>query len=194
MFRIGELASLCIKREIAVLAIQEHRIFTDTPDVSTIDVGHGWEVRLSSASKSGQGGVGFLLSPSATHAFTDITIVSSRILKADFKSRNGLTSTIFSIYGPTATHLPEDVSNFFSCLGDAISNTPLGNMLFVLGDFNATYNGNFSPVSSSNNNAPFLTELLSSEQLTHINSRFQKNIKKLVTFHGPNNRKVALHN
>jgi hypothetical protein len=35
---------------------------------------------------------------------------------------------------------------------------------------------------------------LSSEQLTHINSRFQKNIKKLVTFHGPNNRKVALHN
>jgi len=197
-WKLYELVNYCMKNRIKILAIQEHRIYFDAINGELFrkqNLGGGWWFIYSTASSAGVGGVGFILSSEVYSNLRGVYSVSDRIMliklgNSDFKS------CIYSIYSPTSTANVDDVKNFFTVLSDSVQAIPLSEMTIIMGDFNSTLLSNektrYSPNRKSNRNGPILDEFLEDMDFIAINSIFKKCPKKLISFYGPNNRKVTL--
>ena len=69
VWRRHELAAYTVENNVNILAIQEHRIhFEDGDPVRRFELGKGWMLLAASASATGVGGVGFIVSPRVRQA------------------------------------------------------------------------------------------------------------------------------
>ena len=139
VWRRHELAAYTVESNVDILAIQEHRIhFEDRDPVRRFELGKGWLLLAASASPTGVGGVGFIVSPRVRHAIDSYNMISPRILRLQLSSGGQLKTVMFSIYSPTSSSDLREADAFYHCLSDAIVATPRRHMLLVCGDFNAT--------------------------------------------------------
>ena len=195
-WRRMELVSYCIQKEIEILAIQEHRIHFNSADpIRRERFGNGWFFVYTSADDKGGGGVGFLISARVYKFINSVKSVSPRILQINIKDYNKIASCFYSIYSPTSCAEVGLVEEFYSALSDSVSGLAAAVILFILGDFNAMLpvSGDvlFSPNIHDNRNTNMLVDFLLSHDLVPVNTLFQKR-RSLVSFYGPNNRRVLL--
>ena len=102
-WRIRELVRLALDLKISILGLQEHRR-SSSPDLT---LPHGWQFHLAPASDLGSGGIGFLLSPSASHALLDVNFLSDRIGVASFSLRDRRLHVICA-HAPTSPRTVQD--------------------------------------------------------------------------------------
>jgi hypothetical protein len=201
--RLQELVNMCIKRRLLLLAVQEHRLHKPKGEIGpvyTLPLSGGWNFHYTACTDKGQGGVGLLLSPLAEKASDWIRPVTDRILSAQFSSQEGgsrLKTNVLCVYAPTSAPASAVASaEHLDVLSSAIGDVPLGHMLIVLGDMNATLQQGegvlFTPPQPPNANASLLSDVLSEHDLIAVNTRFQKRHHRLVTFTGPQDRNVCL--
>ena len=81
-------------------------------------------------------GVAIILGKVAQKSIIGYEPVSDRIITARFKTQIGYM-TICQVYAPTADSSDEELDNFYSQLQLSVDGTPTGDMLIVMGDFNA---------------------------------------------------------
>ena len=125
VWRRHELAAYTVESNVDILAIQEHRIhFEDKDPVRRFELGKGWLLLAASASPTGVGGVGFIISPRVRHAIDSYNIISPRILRLQLSSGGQLKTIMFSIYSPTSSSDLREADSFYHCLSDAIVATP----------------------------------------------------------------------
>jgi exonuclease III len=196
--RVNELVYFCFQHQISILAIQEHSIYFDSTEepVRTMFLG-GWRFIYSSASAKGCGGVGFIISAFAYHKLDGFKLINNRILRLQFSYSKKLKSFFYSVYSPTAEADEDIVASFYNDLSDDLHEIGRGQFPFLLGDFNAILtvasgHAKFSPSLNSNKNSVLFEDFLKEHSLVAANTQFQKKPYQLVTFCGPNNRRVCL--
>jgi hypothetical protein len=197
--RLFELVAYCLKSNIDSLSIQEHRLARpsdDDSEILTTDCGNGWVFRWTPA-MSGIGGVGYIFSPRAIRALSNLVCINERILSVTFKN-NSISTTIINIYSPTSCSEIHIIDKFYSELTEYSLTIKPNHNLLVTGDFNATLetdhiNIRFTPKGQiANRNYHYMLDYMQLLDLIASNTTFRKPNHKLVTFKGPNKRLVAL--
>lgn len=193
-WRIQELLQLAVDLDIAILGIQEHRRSTSTD----VHLSHSWQLKLAPASPSGTGGIGFLLSPSASRALLDLYFPSDRIGVASFALKDRRLHVV-CVYAPTAPRTvqdPQGTEAFYDVLGNILDSFPARDLHFLLGDFNAPLSPDGRLVKNRcgtpNANSDYLYPFISARDLVTVNGCLRQRFCKLATFFGPNNRITRL--
>jgi exonuclease III len=197
--RQGELCKLAEERQLSVVAIQEHRIVTgNDEDATTIDMDAGWTFELVSATKQGQGGIGFLLSPKAHKMNPVVRVISPRIalLTISLQRRKLHIVCAYSPTAPSTAQNPDDTNDFMALLLQTVQQLPVRDITLLAGDLNATLPERtarvFFTLGKENTNTPLLVNLLEQTDMFPLNAGFQKPLRKLVTFNGPRSRLARL--
>ena len=139
-------------------------------------------------------GVGLMMRNSiASQLETLPTGHSDRIMSLRLPVENNHHLKISSIYAPTLLADPVDKASFYSDLGRLVNNTPEGDKILVLGDFNARVGRDSEAwtgvlgrhgVGNCNDNGRILLEFCTEHQLTITNTIFQqKNSLKTTWMH-----------
>ena len=137
--KFHELCSSCLKYQINIIAIQEHRHRTELPiDRRWSDDGNYLFI-FSSADKNGVGGVGFLVCKRYANYAESIQSISNRIMLINFESNPALS--IICTHAPTNNnHNIKNgtimIDNYYNEI-DTIKLIPKHNFLVIAGDFNA---------------------------------------------------------
>ena len=197
-WRRYELVNYCIVHRIMVLSLQEHRIFFKPSGGDPFrreQLGGGWWFIYASATPAGVGGVGFSISPKAFKELCGLQFFSSRIISVKL-GNSAFKSCIYSVYSPTSAAEPDVVTQFYSDLTSFLDTIPPAWLTIVMGDFNATVlpseTAPFSINSSENRNGHLFEKFLSQANLKPVNTLFRKHRSRLISFYGPNKRKVTL--
>ena len=138
--RLGKLHQLihgCSDNNIDLVAVQEHRWQTHEQTSTYIETWNNskWRFEYSSATSTGQGGVGLLMNPrfSALHSSTEK--ISDRILIIHFNTNPAIT--IIVAYAPTEDKCDADKELFYDDLQKCTLDVPPHNVLMLAGDLNA---------------------------------------------------------
>jgi hypothetical protein len=138
--KLGKLHQLihgCNDNNIDLVAVQEHRWQTHGQTGTYIETWNNskWRFEYSSATLTGQGGVGLLMNPrfSALHSSTEK--ISDRILIVHFKTNPAIT--IIVAYAPTEDKCDADKNAFYDDLQKCTLDVPPHNVLILVGDLNA---------------------------------------------------------
>ena len=135
------------------------------------------------------------ISPKAFKELCGLQFFSSRIIFVKL-GNSTFKSCIYSVYSPTSAAEPDVVTQFYSDLTSSLDTIPPAWLTIVMGDFNATIlpseTAPFSVNSSENKNGHLFEEFLSQANLKPVNTLFRKHRSKLISFYGPNKRKVTL--
>jgi hypothetical protein len=222
--RIYELIEEAISDHIGFLGLVEHgNIFTDEPNGRIVNLAKGWVWILGPAERgpSGRaniGGVGALISPRTFEAYVSHTLLSPRILAVVFKRSAGGSAKrqhrihILVVYSYTATEGNAEPSrDHYGLLSNYMAKVPLGDIVILVGDFNATVATDpplsksqkaqgirrrvlFSPKTENmNDNSEIFREFLDQHDLYPINTRFRQSRDDFYyTFSGPNRRRARL--
>ena len=205
--QLYELASGCKRLKIDVVALQEHRRQTTGAEVDELEIEDGLLI-FSTATRSGQGGVGLFLSKHVKQRLLWHERVSDRILAVHLNANPVVT--IISAYSPTnyPGNDAEEIKvreDFYSCLETFIANLPPHNMVILAADFNARL-GFDSHVSSpgtvgphcfhldTNENGSLLTSMCESTRLSAGLSRFCHREGRLWTWRHSTGAKAQLDN
>ena len=196
-WRVQELIRLASDLKLSVLGLQEHRRSDgngNRPPPSS-----GWELKLSPASPLGTGGIGFLLSPTASKALLNVTFPSDRVGLASFALKGRRRLHVICAYAPTAPRTIQDPSGtetFYDSLGTLLDSIPGRDQTFVVGDFNAPLPADGFFVKNScglpNPNSSHLSCFIQARNLLAVNGFLRQRVSKLPTFYGPNNRITRL--
>ena len=120
-----------------MVAVQEHRCQTHEQTSTYIETWNNskWRFEYSSATSTGQGGVGLLMNPrfSALHSSTEK--ISDRILIVHFNTNPAIT--IIVAYAPTEDKCDADKELFYDDLQKCTLDVPPHNVLMLAGDLNA---------------------------------------------------------
>ena len=129
------------KYQVGLAAISEHR--WKGKGEHSFD---GWTFLFSgkgeddTSYRKGSGGAGLLLSPDWVKAWKNagshVEYCSDRVMKARFK-KHGRHITAISVYAPTHYTAQEQKDKFWDDLKGVIESTENGDILIILGDFNA---------------------------------------------------------
>ena len=193
-WRVQELVRLASDLSLSVLGLQEHR----RSNVDCSPPGLGWELKLSPASPLGTGGIGFLLSPTASKALLNLSFPSDRVGIASFALKNRRLHVVCA-YAPTAprtTQDPQGTEAFYDTLGSLLDSIPARDLTFVVGDFNAPLPPDGHLVKNScgslNSNSSLFSCFILARCLVAVNAFLRQRLRKLPTFYGPNNRVTRL--
>jgi len=96
----------------------------------------GFKILCSGNDTVHRKGVAFILSKLAQKALLGYNPISPRLISSRFKTQNG-AMTILQVYAPNTADSEEDVDQFYDLLQSTINKTHKGDILFVMGDFNA---------------------------------------------------------
>ena len=181
----NELAYLAEKYEIDVMCIQEHRIYHDDVNIKYHDIGKGWVLVTSSATKAENnatiGGVGLLLSPKAFKSVCAIENIDSRIIIATFNG-NPLV-TIISCYSPTNSADEDLAIEFYSNLSSLVRDIPKHNVKIIGGDMNAKIGKSDCKGShfheQTNRNGKMLIDFMNECDLIDLSTKYCKRKGKL---------------
>ena len=83
-----------------------------------------------------QEGVALVMKREAAKALLGYRAVSSRIIKARFRTGFGRASVV-QVYAPTSDSTEEDIEEFYTELQEVVQNIPDRDLTIVMGDFNA---------------------------------------------------------
>ena len=183
-----------------VLSIQEHRIFFEPSNGDPFrreQLGGGWWFICSSASPAGVGGVGFIFSPKAFKDVWGVQFISSCIISVKLGNVSAFKSCIYSVYSPTLASDLDTITQFYDKLTISLDPIPLSWLTIIMGDFNAPLLSSPSvPYSTNvkmNRNTPLFEEFLSRTDFKPVNNiLFRKHRSQLLSFYGPNKRRVTL--
>ena len=182
-----------------VLSIQEHRIFFEPSNGDPFrreQLGGGWWFIYSSASPAGVGGVGFIFSPKAFKDVWGVQFISSCIISVKLGNVSAFKSCIYSVYSPTLASDLDTITQFYDKLTISLDPIPLSWLTIIMGDFNAPLLSSPSvPYSTNvkkNRNTPLFEEFLSRTDFKPVNTLFRKHRSQLLSFYGPNKRRVTL--
>jgi exonuclease III len=181
-----DLVGLCAQVRVDVLAIQEHRISTDSADITTeVQCGGFFLHLLSAVPPLSTGGIGILLSPRFQKAMTNVRKISERILHATFAfKRDQRKVHVIACYSPTAAHPDQSVA-FYQQLQAFIWLLPRRDMVMVLGDLNASLPTTWRApwaCGTPNANADLLLDLLNATNMVSGNSWCKKKRSHRETF------------
>ena len=195
--QISELIASAIEYKIDVICLQEHRFFHDD-SLKYHDVPSGWALVTAScwknSSNSSIGGVGLLLSPTAKASLISIEKISPRIIIATFSGNP--KSTLISCYSPTNVSEESEVSEFYDELSSLVRAVPKHSFMVIGGDFNAQL-GTSAEIqhtyhTQNNRNGDYFEQFLIQNNLSCLNTRFQKKDGKKWSFSYPNGAKALL--
>ena len=79
-----------------------HPLWNGDP-VRRFELGKRWMLLAASASATGVGGVGFIVSPRVRHAIDSYNMISPRILRLQLSSGCQLKTIMFFVYSPTSS-------------------------------------------------------------------------------------------
>ncbi|MEE8288342.1 MAG: reverse transcriptase domain-containing protein [Nitrosomonadaceae bacterium] len=190
-----ELTSNCVKQNIDVIGIQEHRIVHEEEiryeniQGRTLITSSAWRNSAGAAT----GGVGILLNTKAAGALSSVIRHDERILVATFQGNPA--TTIIITYCPTNTTDDDTTEHHYEKLRGAIETTPAHNMLLVTGDFNAHVgreDATFSYHETTNRNGKTLVDFTTEMNLEITNVRFRKKEGKQWTYIGPAGNKSQI--
>ena len=138
--RVGKLHQLvygCDKNNIDLVAIQEHRWQTHGTIGTCTETWNNsiWRFEYTSATITGQGGVGLLMNPRFATLFSSAEKISDRILMVHFKGNPAIT--IIVAYAPTGDKNTADKDTFYDDLQQCTLDVPPHNVLILAGDMNA---------------------------------------------------------
>ena len=196
--QIPELIASAIEYGIDVICIQEHRISHDDLLVKYHNVGSGWSLITTSswknATNSSIGGVGLLLSPTASSSLINIEKITPRIVVANFDGNPAVS--IVSCYSPTNVSEELEVSVFYDELSSLVRSIPKHNVLLIAGDLNAqlgpSHANRYALHTKSNRNGEYLEHFLIQNSLCCLNMQFQKREGKKWSHTYPNGSKALL--
>ena len=116
------MAAYIIENKVDILDIQEHRIHfeEDGDPVRRFELWKGWMLLAVSASATGVGGEGFIVSPRVRQTIDSYNMVSPRFLSLQLSSDGQLKPVMFSVYSPTSSSDFSEADPFYHCLFDAI--------------------------------------------------------------------------
>ena len=101
------------------------------------------------------------------------------------------SATIIACYSPTNVSEETELIAFYDELSSLIRSIPKHNVLLIGGDMNAqigkNVNHKFSLHNSANGNGQYLTDFTVENELTYLNTNFQKVEGKLWTYTNENN-------
>ena len=93
----SKLVASTIEHDIDIICIQEHRLYHKDIDIKHNILNYGWTLVTASSwknkSNSRNGGIGLLLSPSATKSLINVEKISPRIITANFNG-NPITTVV----------------------------------------------------------------------------------------------------
>ena len=179
-WRRYELLCYCVRTNLELLAIQEHRIYFKSDDpIRKEYYGNNWVFIYTSADEKGGGGVGFFISARVHKFVTTIKSVSPRILQLFVKDHAKIASCFCNFYSPTSCSELEIVESFYTTLSSSIIEIPAAVLLFLLCDANAMLQKGdgpvmFSPNTTENQNSSLLLDFIQSHNLIAANTLFQK--------------------
>jgi len=97
---------------------------------------NGYKIIMSGQAEKGRNGVAMMCDRSSANAIMGYDTVSDRILSVRFRGRK-VNMTIVQVYAPTSMASEEEQDSFFNKLQSTIDRTPKGDVIMVIGDFNA---------------------------------------------------------
>ncbi len=90
-------------------------------------------------------GVGFAIKSSLVEYLNEVpTGLSERIISCRLALTNNRFAKIISVYAPTLSHAPEETDQFYADLGKVVRDTPIGDKIAIMGDFNARVGSDFN--------------------------------------------------
>jgi len=97
-----------------------------------------YKIIMSGQAEKGRNGVAIMCDRISAYAIMGYDAVSDRIPSIRFRGRK-VNITIVQVYAPTSTTSKEEQDNFFIKLQSTIDRTPKGDVIMVIGDFNAKH-------------------------------------------------------
>ncbi|XP_072022999.1 craniofacial development protein 2-like [Amphiura filiformis] len=146
----------------------------------------------------GREGVGFLISQPLLECLVSYESVSSRIITAKFKMKDGILN-IINVYAPTTTHSDEESDEFYDGLQHLLQKVNKKEKLILMGDFNAKIGSDsktWTPamgkygIGKINSRGEKLLEFCMLHKLTVCNTHFQHKACRKVTLHLVGNTKI----
>lgn len=96
----------------------------------------------------GQGGIRIYLSENASKSLMGCNPVSDRVLSVRLQG-TPTNITVMQVYVPTTYATDEEVDQFYEAIQKTIDATPAGEMLVLMGDFNAKIGEGLNPGEES---------------------------------------------
>ena len=151
---------------------------------------------IMSGQKKGRNGVAIMCDMTSANAIMGYDTVSDRLLSVRFKGKN-VNITVVQVYAPTSTAGEEDQESFYNDLQSIIDRTPKGDVVVVIGDFNAkvgkhtggkgdTIGGH--GLGEQNEAGERLVEFCDGNSLRIMNTWFEQPKRRLYTWTTPDGK------
>lgn len=97
---------------------------------------NGYRIIMSGQREKGRNGVAIMCDRKSANAIMGYDTVSDRILSVRFRGKK-VNITIIQVYAPTSVAIEEEHERFYNELQSIIDKTPKGDVVMIIGDFNA---------------------------------------------------------
>ena len=157
---------------------------------------NGYKIIMSGQKERGRNGVAIMCDKTSANAIMGYHTVSDRILSVRFRGGQANT-TIIQVYAPTSAALEEEHDNFYAELQDTIDNTAKGDILVIIGDFNAKVGQHKGGDGDSmgghglgkqNEAGERLVEFCEGNNMGIMNTWFQQPKRRLYTWTSPDGK------
>lgn len=189
----GKLQILCDEIErnnTDILGIAEHRWAGQGHFRTTT----GHTIIYSGRDKSGQSGVGLILTKRAASSLLGYNPINDRLILIKLKTKNR-DITILQVYAPTTAAPDEEIEDFYNNLQETIEKVKKSDILIIMGDFNAKVGketakeekyikGPYS-IGQRNERGERLIQLCQEHNLIITNTIFQQHPRRLYTWTSP---------
>ena len=157
---------------------------------------NGFKIVMSGQEERGRNGVAIMCDRKSADAIMGYNTVSDRVLSVRFRGGR-INTTIIQVYAPTAMAAEEEQEAFYLDLQGTIDTTPRGDILVIMGDFNAKVgedrNGWEEVVGKyglgvRNEAGERMLEFCDSNELRIMNTWFEQPKRRLYTWTTPDGK------
>ena len=181
-----EIADLMERRKVGVLCVQETRWKGD----KARELGDGYKLFYSGASKEGRNGVGIVLSKRFKDCLASVKRVSDRIMIIKL-CLEGTMVNIASVYAPQSGCEEEEKESFWEEMDQELSEIPAEERMIIGGDMNGHIGSNRLGIERvhggwgvgvSNAEGERLIDCSVAFDLAIINTWFEKGVNQYITY------------
>ena len=157
---------------------------------------NGFKIVMSGQEERRRNGVALMCDKKSADAIMGYNTVSDRILSVRFRGGK-VNTTIMQIYAPTSMAAEEEQEAFYIDLQSTIDKTPKGDILMIMGDFNAKVGednkgrnevlGRYG-LGKQNEAGERLVEFCASNELRIMNTWFEQPKRRLYTWTTPDGK------
>ena len=157
---------------------------------------NGYRIIMSGQTGKGRNGVAIMCDRTSANAIMGYDTVSDRILSVRFRGKK-VNITIIQVYAPTSMAIEEEHESFYNELQGIIDKTPKGDVVMVIGDFNAKvgkYNGGGGNtigghgLGEQNDAGERLVDFCEGNSLRIMNTWFEQPKRRLYTWTSPDGK------